>query len=214
MTSASPQPFDPARYKETTRVQWDAAAEAWNRWTPLLRAWLGPPTERMFDLMDLGQGARVLDVAAGAGEQTLAAAQRVGAGGRVLATDLSPVILEHAARAARAAGLANVETRALDGESLDVPPASFDAVICRVGLIYFPDQQKALSGMKRALVEGGALGVIVYTTPDRNAFFSVPISIIRRRAALPPPLPGQPGPFSLGAPGAWRVLANAASGNP
>jgi SAM-dependent methyltransferase len=95
-----------------------------------------------------------------------------------------------------------VETKVLDGESLDVPPDSFDAVISRVGLIYFPDQQKALAGMKRALRPGGRIGAIVYSTPDRNKFFSTPVSIIRRRANLPPPLPGQPGPFSLGSPGA------------
>lgn len=201
MPTPSPQAFDPVRFKETTRVQWDGAAAAWHRWSPLLSAWLGPCTERLFDLMHLRDGMRVLDVAAGAGEQSIAAAHRVAPRGKVLATDISPVILQHAERAARAAGVANVETRVLDGEELDVPPASFDAVLSRVGLIYFPDQQKALAGMRRALVDGGRVGAIVYSTPERNAFFSTPVAIIRRRAALPPPLPGQPGPFSLGAAG-------------
>jgi len=48
------------------------------------------------------------------------------------------------------------------------------------------------------------VSAIVYSPPDRNRFFSVPVSIIRRRANLPPPLPGQPGPFSLGAAGALQ----------
>jgi SAM-dependent methyltransferase len=137
-----------------------------------------------------------------AGGQTLAAARRVGPSGYVLATDISSNILDFAASNARAAGLTNVETRVLDGETLDVEPEAFDAVISRVGLIYFPDQQKALDGMRRALKPGGRVAAIVYTTAEQNAFFSLPISIIRRRAQLPPPLPGQPGPFSLGAPGA------------
>jgi hypothetical protein len=51
---------------------------------------------------------------------------------------------------------------------------------------------------------GGRLGAIVYSTADRNQFFSVPVSIIRRRANLPPPAPGQPGPFSLGGDGVLR----------
>jgi hypothetical protein len=55
--------------------------------------------------------------------------------------------------------------------------------------------------MRAALRNGGRVAAIVYSTPDRNRFFSIPVSIIRRRASLPPPLPGQPGPFSLGAPG-------------
>ena len=89
----------------------------------------------------------------------------------------------------------------LDGEDLDVPEGAFDAVISRVGLIYFPDQQKALSGMKRALKPGGRVAAIVYSTAENNKFFSIPVSVIRRRANLPPPLPGQPGPFSLGGAG-------------
>lgn len=199
--------FDPLKFKTTTRAQWDNAAEAWNRWGPFLGEWLGPATERMLDLAGVKAGSRVLDVAAGAGEQTLRAAQRVGPSGHVLATDISPAILEYATAAVRRAGLSNVTTRELDGEALDVLPAdSFDAVISRVGLIYFPDQQKALAGMKRALAPGGRVAAMVYSTADRNLFFSIPVSIIRRRASLPPPLPGQPGPFSLGGDG---VLAAA-----
>ena len=194
--------FDPAKYKDTTTQQWQAAAEAWHRWAPTLAEWLGPATETMLDMVNVREGSRVLDIAAGAGEQTIVTAKRVGRDGYVLATDISSNILEFAAAEARAAGLANVETRVMDGENLEELDAdSFDAVISRVGLIYFPDQQKALTGMLRVLKPGGSIGAIVYSTADKNHFFSIPISIIRRRAKLPPPLPGQPGPFSLGAPG-------------
>jgi SAM-dependent methyltransferase len=145
-------------------------------------------------------------VAAGAGDQTLMAARRVGPSGYVLATDIAPNILEFAATAAKAAGLANVETRVLDGENLDeLEAGSFDAVISRVGLIYFPDQQKALRSMRRALKPGGKVAAVVYSPADHNQFFSIPIGIVRRRAALPPPLPGQPGPFSLGQPGVLQA---------
>ena len=201
MTDPTPT-FDPAKYKATTTEQWQTAAEAWHRWAPTLATWLGPSTETMLDMAGVRLASRVLDVAAGAGEQTIVAARRVGPDGHVLATDISSNILEFAASEARAAGLANVETRVMDGENMDELDAdSFDAVISRVGLIYFPDQQKALTGMRRVLKPGGRIGAIVYSTPDKNQFFSIPISIIRKRAALPPPLPGQPGPFSLGAPG-------------
>ena len=155
----------------------------------------------MLDMARIGPGSRVLDVAAGAGDQTLQTASRVGPNGYVLATDIASKILEFAAGNARAAGHTNVETKVLDGENLDVPEASFDAVISRVGLIYFPDQQRALAGMRRALKPGGRVAAIVYGTAESNTFFSMPVSIIRRRANLPAPLAGQPGPFSLGAPG-------------
>jgi cyclopropane fatty-acyl-phospholipid synthase-like methyltransferase len=108
--------FDPLKFKTSTRAQWENAAEAWNRWGPLLGEWLGQATERMLDLAGVKSGSHVLDVAAGAGEQTLRAAQRVGPSGTVMATDISPAILEYAAAAARKAGLSNVVTRELDGE--------------------------------------------------------------------------------------------------
>ena len=193
--------FDAAKYKSTTRQQWDAAAAAWDRWNPVLREWLGEATELMLDMAGVRLGSRVLDVAAGAGDQTLQAASRVGPRGHVLATDISPKILELAAAQAQRAGLGQVQTAVLDGESLDVAEASFDAVISRLGLIYFPDQQRALRAMHRALKPGGRVAAIVYSTPERNGFFSIPVSVIRARAALPPPLPGQPGPFSLGGAG-------------
>ena len=194
--------FDPVQYKTTTRQQWEDAADAWHRWGPTLEAWLGEATKRMLDAADVTTGSRVLDVAAGAGGQSLAAARRTGPRGSVVATDISPTILTYAAKSAAVAGLTNIETLEADGEALDaLPAASFDAVICRVGLIYFPDQQRALSGMHRALRDGGRIAAIVYSTPDRNEFFSIPVSIIRDRAQLPPPQPGQPGPFSLGGPG-------------
>ena len=196
------QVFDANKYKETTRQQWQAAAEPWHRWGPTLERWLGPATELMLDLAQIKPGSRVLDVAAGAGEQTLRAARRVGTNGFVLATDISEKILEYAQADAKAAGLNQVSTRVLDGENLfDLEEASFDAVISRVGLIYFPDQQRALDGMYYTLRNGGRMAAIVYSTPEANPFFSLPVSIIRRRAKLPPPLPGQPGPFSLGQPG-------------
>lgn len=193
--------FDPVAYKKTTTEQWQEAASAWHRWGPTLEGWLGEATEVMLDLARLDKGSRVLDVAAGAGGQTLAAARRVGSGGSVLATDISANILGFAAMEARAAGLGNVATQVMDGESLEVEDGAIDAVISRVGLIYFPDQQRALTEMRRTLREGGRISAIVYSTPERNQFFSIPVSIIRRRTGLPAPAPGLPGPFSLGQPG-------------
>jgi SAM-dependent methyltransferase len=197
--SAEATQFDPIKYKETTREQWQTAAEPWYRWGPTLEEWLGQATETMLDMAEVGPGSRVLDVAAGAGGQSIAASKRVEPSGYVLATDISSNILQFASETARQEGLGNVETRVMDGESLEeLEEESFDAVISRVGLIYFPDQQKALTGMRRALKPGGRIACVVYSTAENNKFFSIPVSIIRKRAQLPPPLPGQPGPFSLG----------------
>lgn len=151
------QQFDPVKYKNTTRDQWQTAAEAWFRWSPTLNQWLGKATETMLNMAGISSGQRVLDVAAGAGEQSITTAKKVGAKGYVLATDISSNILEFAQQMAKQEGLKNIETQVMDGENLTIPDSTFDAVISRVGLIYFPDQQRALKEMFRVLKSGEKL---------------------------------------------------------
>ena len=103
-TMSTPSTFNSQAYKETTRLQWQDAAKAWNDWGPTLREWLGPATDAMFDMARIETGSRVLDVAAGAGDQSLSAAERVGSNGHVLATDISSNILEFAAENALVQG--------------------------------------------------------------------------------------------------------------
>jgi len=189
--------FDAAVYKQTTRAQWQEAAEAWNRWGPTLEAWLGEATERMLDLAGVGAGSQVLDVAAGAGGEAQAAARR---GASVLATDISEAILGYI----RGDG---ITTRAMDGERLDLEDGSFDAVVSRLGIMYFPNKPAALAEQRRVLRPGGRVGAVVFAEPERNGFFSGPIAIVRERAQLPPPAPGMPGPFS--AVGIGDLLADA-----
>ncbi|HEX9152465.1 MAG TPA: class I SAM-dependent methyltransferase [Flavobacterium sp.] len=200
MDATTPQ-FDPVKYKNTTRDQWQETADAWFRWSPTLNQWLGNATEKMLGMAGITTGHHVLDIAAGAGEQSITTAKKVGTSGDVLATDISSNILEYAKKMAEQNGISNIKTKVMDGENLTLEDETFDAVISRVGLIYFPDQQRALKEMLRVLKPGGKVAAIVYSTPEKNKFFSIPVSIIRSRAKLPPPLPGQPGPFSLGAEG-------------
>ena len=76
----TPTTFDSAAYKETTREQWQDAAEAWHRWDPVFDRWLGEATQLMLDLAQVGEGTRVLDIAAGSGGQSLEAARRAAPG--------------------------------------------------------------------------------------------------------------------------------------
>lgn len=193
--------FDAAKYKAAQREQWNKDGAAWLRWNPTLDRWYGEATRQMLDLARIQPGQRILDIAAGAGEPAVSAAERVGPGGYVLATDISEGIVELARQVARERGLRQIETRAMDGEKLDLPDASFDAVLCRLGLMYMPHPVTALREWRRVVRAGGRVAVVVFSTPERNSWGAVPASIIRRRAQLPPPVPGQPGPFSLGGPG-------------
>ena len=202
--------FDAAKYKNAQREQWNKDGAAWRRWNPTLDRWYGEVTRQMLDLARIQPGQRILDIAAGAGEPAVSAAERVGPGGYVLATDISEGIVELARQVAHERGLKQIETRAMDGEKLDLPDASFDAVLCRLGLMYMPHPVTALSEWRRVLKAGGRVAVVVFSTPDRNSWGAVPASIIRRRAQLPPPVPGQPGPFSLGGPGVLEGIFNQA----
>jgi SAM-dependent methyltransferase len=195
------QNIDPVIYRDTMREQWQSTAEGWHRWIPVVRTWVGSATELMLDLAHVGGGARVLDIAAGDGDQSVLAAARVGPTGFVLATDIAPNLVAFATQTAREKGLNQLEAQVMDAENLSVDDETFDAVICRLGLFFLPDLPRALSEVGRALKPGGRLAAIVFSTPEKNPFLSVPISIIRRHARLGPPQPGQPGPFSLGAPG-------------
>ena len=196
---AEQQPaFDAAQYKHAQREQWNKNGAAWRRWNPTLDRWYGEVTRQMLDLARISPGQRVLDIAAGAGEPAVSAAERVGPGGYVLATDISEGIVELAREVARERGHQHIETRVMDGEKLDLPDATFDAVLCRLGLMYMPHPVTALREWRRALRAGGRVAVVVFSTPERNSWGALPASIIRRRAQLPAPVAGQPGPFSLG----------------
>jgi SAM-dependent methyltransferase len=176
-------------------------ADVWRSGAAVRAQSFGPATELMVDLAALEAGDRVLDVAAGNCEQTVVAAKRVGPSGHVLATDIAAGMLESGSEEIRRAGLTNVETRVMDARSLDLGPDSFDAVISRLGIMLIPERERALAEFRRVLKPGGRLAVIVWSTAERNLRTLLPSSIVRRHASLPPPAPGTPGMFALGAPG-------------
>lgn len=198
--STSGADFDPIEFKESTRQQWQNVAEAWNRWGPELEDWLEPATEAMFEMARLAPGERVLDVAGGAGQPALTAVARVSPGGYVLSTDLASNLVRLARDNARERGFTDdqFEAQVMDGEHLELPDASFDRVLSRLGLIYFPDRPKALKEIYRVLKPGGRVALASFSEPAANPFFEIPITIIRRRAHLSAPAPGSPGPFSMG----------------
>jgi SAM-dependent methyltransferase len=188
------------------RSQWEGAAPGWARWEATVVTWMEPATEAMLTMAGVDVGARVLDLASGAGSQTLEAARRVGPQGHVVASDIAETMLRHVRERARAAGLANVTTLASAAEDLDVAADSFDAVICRLGLMLFSGPARALAAAGRALRPGGKIAAVVFTTPAANPFMAQPMAILLRHAGKAPPTAAQPGIFSLGAPGVLARL--------
>jgi SAM-dependent methyltransferase len=176
-------------------------AEQWQRGKAQRDAINASANAMMLDLANLRSGSRVLDVAAGTGDQTLMAARRVGPTGYVLATDLSANMLNVAAEAARKAGLDHVDTRVMDAENLDLDADSFDAVICRMGLMLFSNPVKALIGMRRAVKPTGKVVCLVWSNEEKNPCRGVPLAIFRRFGADFSVAPGLRLMFALGPPG-------------
>jgi ubiquinone/menaquinone biosynthesis C-methylase UbiE len=174
-----------------------AATEGWRRGATARAQFLGPVTKVMLDLAGLRPGARVLDVGAGTGEQTLMAARRVGPTGSILATDVAASMLAVAAEGARQAGLSNVVTRVVDARDLDVEPDSFDAAIARLALMLIPERERVLNVVRRSLKPGGKFAMIVFSSADKNPLTALTLSVAHRHAGLPPP-PVDPGLFALG----------------
>lgn len=190
---------------------WDQAAHGWNRHTTVIRAWLEDATRAMLDAARIEPGARVLDIAAGAGDQTLDIARRVGPQGTVLATDISAPILALARANVRAAGLQQVETRVADAQALGLEGAGFDAAVSRLGLMFCETPLAALRGARAALKPGGRFSALVFSQPQHNPCLGVLMSTALRHAGLPPRSPYAPGTLmSLGEPGALARLLHEA----
>lgn len=193
----STQTFDPAAYKAGQRRDWTEAAEGWRKWWRRLEAPFGPVGDRLIQLATVGPGHRVLDVATGIGEPAVTAARLVGPAGRVVGTDISPGMLEVARERAAEIGLGNVEFHEMDAEAPDLPESSFDAVLCRFGLMFLPDVDRTLVGIRRLLVPGGRFVASVWGPPERYPVVAVAFGAVARVLELPAPAPGTPGIFSL-----------------
>jgi SAM-dependent methyltransferase len=164
---------------------WDAAADGWHMHHALIREWLTSATSLMLDAAKIGPGAHVLDVAAGAGDQTLDIARRIGPAGRVMATDLSPRCIALAKSMLEVAGVANASFLVADGERLDLEPR-FDAVVCRLGLMFYADPLQGLKRMHAALKPDGCCAVLVFSDAASNPCIVSAIGTAANLAKAPP----------------------------
>jgi len=188
------------------RHTWEAAATGYAKWDATLAAGLDEITQTMLNMAGISKDMRVLDLACGTGSQTLATAERVGSGGLVVANDISETMLEVTRDRVSGTGLKNVETLCCAAEDLPPMAQSFDAAICRLGLMLFPEPESALSAVNQALKPMARLAALVFSTPAANPFMAEPMEILLRHAGKQSSAPGAPGIFALGAPGQFAHL--------
>jgi len=193
----SSQTFDVDRFKQDSRLSWNNAAAGWEKWWPLFERCAQPVSTRIVELARIKPGYRVLDIATGTGEPAITAARAVGPSGRVIGVDHSPGMLDVARRRAASLGLTNVEYREGDAASLKEPAASFDAVVCRWGLMFVPDLEAAARGIHAALKPGGWLATAVWDKGDKVPMITIAGQQVRDTLGIPPPPPGTPNPMSL-----------------
>lgn len=191
---------DPSAWKRQQREQWSNVAQGWRRRCVAFERGAKPLSDRMMELAHIAPGHRVLDVATGIGEPAMTAARLVGPSGRVVAIDQAPQMLEVARERTQAAGIQTIEFVEGDAEAVDLPPASFNAVVSRWGLMFFHDPVGALSRLRNTLVPGGCIAVAVWGEPSQVPMISLPFSVFSGELSQPPPLPSGPNPFALSEP--------------
>jgi SAM-dependent methyltransferase len=177
--------FDGAQFKRIERAGYDrlgarylaAAATRHEIATALL------------DAASLAPGQRVLDLASGPGLLARAAAARAGNAGLVIASDISQGQLRCRPELPRVAA---------DGETLPFADASFDRVLCGLGLMFFPDEDAALGEMHRVLRPGGRIALSVWAQAAEVPLIECALSCMRR--LLPPPKVARPSIFRCGDP--------------
>ena len=141
------------------RYGWDLAADHYER---LWQAQLAPAQCELIEQAALVRGEHVLDVACGTGLVTQEAARAVGSNGRVLGIDISQRMVDAATSAAQQRHLEQVAFKRMDAERIEEPDASFDVVLCALGLMYLPDPEQALREMHRVLRPGGRVVLAVW----------------------------------------------------
>jgi SAM-dependent methyltransferase len=176
---------------------WAGVAASWGEHAAYVDTRGAEVTARMLELAAPQPGERVLELACGPGGLGLAAADHVQPGGEVVLSDVVSEMVEIAAARARAIGLANVRTRVLDLEEIDEPAASYDAVLCREGLMFAVDPARAAREIRRVLRPGGRLVVAVWGPRERNPWLGVIFKAVSAQLGKPVPPPGVPNPFSL-----------------
>ena len=186
---------------EDVLAKWTALAPFWETHSDTIRGMFAPITEALVQEAQIERGHSVLDVATGPGEPALSVARIVGPAGSVVGVDPVAEMIAAAARASDGLHLTNIRFHTASAELLPFPDASFDAVMSRFGIMFFPSPLQAVREMLRVTKAGRTLAVAVWGFADRNPFHCVLSQVVDRCVAPETLQPDAPEAFRFASPG-------------
>jgi SAM-dependent methyltransferase len=191
-------------------TQWAESAPYWEKHRDIIRNMFAPVTQALITDAAITGGAAVLDVATGPGEPALSIADLIGAEGKVVGTDPVPEMVEAARREGHRRGLHNASFEVAFANSLPFPANSFDAVVSRFGVMFFPSPLDSFREWLRVLKPGGRIAVAVWHFAERNPFHYVVAQVVEKYVDSPPPAPDSLDAFRFANPGKLQAVLSEA----
>jgi len=191
----------PANYSTDVLREWKESAAFWHVHYQTIRTMFAPVTRALIEDAKIIEGDVVLDVAGGSGEPSLTIAEMIRPRGLVTCTDAVAEMVAAAKSEAERRGLLNIEFRQCLAESLPFEKHTFDATVCRLGVMFFPDVPAALREMIRVTKSEGTIAFVVWGRSEANPFGYIVTNILARYTETPPALPDAPGAFRFAEPG-------------
>jgi ubiquinone/menaquinone biosynthesis C-methylase UbiE len=181
--------------------RWSASAPFWGKHSEIIRQMFEPITQALIADAEIRSQHTVLDVAMGPGEPALSVAAQVGPEGKIFGIDPIPEMVAAARRAADRLGLQNAQFEVAFADQLPFSADTFDAVISRFGVMFFPSPIDAAREMLRVLKPGRKLALAVWHFAERNPFHYTLSRVIDRYVESPPLAPDAPDAFRFARPG-------------
>ncbi|MGB9337441.1 MAG: class I SAM-dependent methyltransferase [Candidatus Acidiferrales bacterium] len=208
---SSPDPAKIQKFREQLRHEWTSGEtiNAWKKWHTRLANFTVAVTQALLATAQLRPGMNVLDLASGVGDPALSEAAAVAPNGKVTATDLNPAMLDFIRDQARQRNVTNINFREASAESLPFPDATFDAVTCRFGIMFFPDLNKSLRECLRVLKPNSRVNFIAWGRREQP-FFACTGGILMKHIELPKPDPDAPNIAMFGEPNRMRTALESA----
>jgi ubiquinone/menaquinone biosynthesis C-methylase UbiE len=191
----------PANYSTDVLREWQESAAFWREHYPTIRTMFAPVTKALIEDARIIEGDVVLDVAGGSGEPSLTIAELIRPRGLVTCTDAVAEMVVAAQSEAERRGLLNIQFRQCMADSLPFEKNTFDATVCRLGVMFFPDVPAALKEMMRVTKSEGTIAFVVWGRSEVNPFGYIVTDILSKYVDIPPTLPDAPGAFRFAEPG-------------